>query len=98
MVALELTELNRVDDEADVPMTREPRGVMLIVGFGAVADAGLLHIRVAADIQDRRRLPRELLRHIQIRRDVEAGHRLVVELLDKKLRLLLPAGDDGLEV
>jgi hypothetical protein len=96
--ALEFAELDRIDDEADVPLTGEPRPVVLVVGLGAVADAVLLHVGVTADVQDRGRPARQIFRHVEIGCRVEPGERLEVHVFNVELVLVHAPGHGGLEI
>ena len=97
--ALDLAELQRVEDEADVAVRREPGGVVLVRRLAAVGDAAFNHVAVPADVEDRRqRLPAAILREVEVRGDVQTRHRLEVQLLDDEPLALDGAGDDRLEV
>src|SRR5215207_859891 len=98
MEALEFAKLNGVDGEANVTMPREPGAVMLIIRFRAVTDPGVFHVGVTAYIEDGGEFARAFLRHVEVPRRVQAGHGLVVEVLDYKLIVLGPTGDRRLEI
>ena len=92
--ALDFAQLDRVQHQADIAVTREPNAVPLIIDFVAVADAIAFYYRVAAPVQDRGGGVREVFRHIEVSCDVEAGHRLEMQILDGKFRLVV-GGSDG---
>src|SRR5207249_4644623 len=71
MNPLDFAELERVENDADVAVFGEPRAVMLIEGFVAVRNVVLLHLRMAADIDDGREARFDLFGQIEICRHVE---------------------------
>ena len=93
----DLAQLHRVDGQADIPVPGKPDSVMLISGLVAATNVVGPHRGMAADIENRRRRRAQFLRHIQIRRNVEPGHRLEMQLLHRELRMLDPSGDLGLQ-
>ena len=96
--ALDFAELNGVHDHADVAVAREPRAPVLVADLVAVAHAVGLHDRVAADVEDGGGGRGKLLRHIDIRRDVETGAGLVMQFLHREVRVVERAGDGRLQV
>ena len=78
-------ELHRFDDQADKAQFCEAPRMRLVVM--------LLILRMAADVEDRRGAPGQLVRDVKIRRDVQLGQALVVELLDAVGFTLHHAGD-----
>ena len=97
MYAGKLTELDRVDGEADVAVSGKPSAMMLVVGFVAIIDAVNLHATVAANVEDRRRGGGEILGHVQVAGDVQAGAGLKVKVAHLELVVLHRAGDGGLQ-
>jgi hypothetical protein len=73
--ALDLAELQRIDDQADEAVAGEPGRVVLVVGLVAVADTPLLDLAVTAQVEDRRqsRTGGEPQRAVEIGGDVESG-------------------------
>ena len=53
MFAVNLAEFNRVDDQADVAVPREPHAVMLVTCLVAHAHTILQFAGMAADVEDR---------------------------------------------
>ena len=96
MQSLDLTELERVDYQADVAAAGEPGAVVLVARLGAVADAVLFDGAVTADVKDRRGGTGRL-RKIEVARDVKSRARLKLDILDRKLRMLDAAGDGRLQ-
>jgi hypothetical protein len=82
--AWDFAELQRIDDQADVTVLREPHAVMLVGDFVSVADAVLDDRSVAADVENRGRRLTQLFRQIKVRRDVQSWQRLEVEFLDNE--------------
>src|SRR4029078_363734 len=54
MKTLDLTELQRVEDQAAVAFAGEPRRVMLVTGLRPIGDAVDLLRAMPADVEDRR--------------------------------------------
>src|ERR1041384_7561625 len=79
MQAFNFAELKRVDDETNVAIPREPFGVMLIECFRAIADAVLLNIAVAADVENRGGWFFEIFGNIEIGGDIKLGAGLEVK-------------------
>ena len=92
--AWDLPELQRVDDQADIAVGREPHAMILKRGLVAVtASSGM-----AADVQDRRGRELGVLGQVEVAGDVQAGAGLEVEVLDGEGVGVDLAGDRGLEV
>ena len=91
-----LAKLDCVDGKADIAVPGKPCPVMLIVGFVAVIDAINPYSAVAANVKDRRCRFVEVLRHIQVACDVQAGARLKVQLSNLKFVMFYRAGNGGL--
>ena len=96
MDAGKFAKLDRIDGEADVAVPGKPCPVMLVVGFVAIIDPINPHSAVAANIKDRRSWFVEILRHIQVAGDVQAGARLKVEFSNLKLVMFYRAGNGSL--
>src|SRR5438046_3148091 len=79
MDTLDFAELQRIDDEADVAILREPRAVVLVGNLVSVTHAVLDDRAVAANVEDGRSLAGQIFRQVKIRRDVEARQRLEVQ-------------------
>ena len=92
MLAADLAELHRVNDEAHVAVSREPLAVMLVARFVSEAHAVLHHVAVAAHVEDRGQAARGFFRAVKIRRHVKAGQRLVVHVLHDESVALHLAG------
>ena len=91
----DLAELEGVEDEADVAVAGEPQAVILEGGLIAVAAAA----GVAAEVDDGR-MPRAGgggRRAPQVRRHVQAGDALVMQILDDEAIPLVPARDGRAE-
>ena len=98
MLTQDFARLQRVHDQADVAVFGKPGGVMLVGDLRAVGDAVDDGRAVAADVEDRWRRELRFLGDVKVGRDVQAGNRLEVQLLDGEVLAVDGAGDDGLEV
>ena len=96
--ALDLAELQGVDDEADVAILSEPRAVMLIRNFVPVTHAVLDHWPVTANVEDCRGGFGQVFRQIKIRGDIKSGQRLEVKFLDLERVGFNLTGDNRLQI
>ena len=94
--AFEFAELDRVNGEANVAVPGEPGAVMLVVCFVAVIDAVNPHSAVTTNVKDRRCRGGEVVRHVQVAGDVEAGAGLEVQVSHLELVVFHRASDGGL--
>ncbi len=98
MQSLNLAELERVDDEADVTITREPHAVMVICKLVSVANPVGDYWAVAANIKNGGCRLCQALGDIQVGGHVKTGTRLKMEVLNRERLLFKTAGDDSLQV
>ena len=91
--ALDFAQLQRVDDQADVAVGREPHPLVLVRRLVAVAAA----VGVAADVQDRRQLALDLLRPEEVAGDVQPRPALEVQLFDRHVAALQRPGHGRVE-
>ena len=96
--ALDLAELEGVENETGVAVFRKPVAVVLVGRLVAVADPVDLHSAVTADVEDRRE--RTLLLHgtVEVGGDIETGFGLEDDFLHDHSVALDRAGDLGFQV
>jgi len=98
MKALDFAKLDGVDQQTNVAVAGKPGAVMLVASLVTATHAISDDTGVAADIENRWSGFLQLLRQVEIRRDIDPGQRLKVEFFDRELFLLQLAADDWLQV
>ena len=72
--------------------------MVLIEGFVAVGNISLLHLRMAANIDDRGEARFDLFGQIKICRHVQMRHRLEVQIFHNEIALIDLARDCGVQI
>ena len=97
MDALNFTQLQRVDNETDIAIAREPNTVMLVMNLVAETHAIFFHAPVTAHVKNRGRGFFDALGHIKIAGDIQTRLRLKMNFPNLKLRVLQFSGDRRFE-
>ncbi len=93
----DFSQLNGVDEEADVAVAGKPDSVVLVVGFVATADAMDNYAAVATSVKDGWGRLFEFLRTIKVGGDIEMREGLEVEFFHDDAVSFDSAGNDGME-